>query len=86
MRETETRSAASGLTVTPNDSNNLLMDGSYAIPTRGVYVGTGGNLAIQWANGTNSTFTNVASGTVLPIKAIKVLATGTTASGILALY
>lgn len=73
----------SGVAVTPNDSTVLAT-------TRGVYVGGAGNVAITWVGNssvgqTNTTFV-VAAGTTLPIRVVKILATGTTATNIVALY
>lgn len=52
---------------------------------KALYVGTGGNVAAQGADGATATFRNLADGTVLPFRARRVLATGTTAADILAL-
>lgn len=76
-----------GLAVTP-DTDNDLPNG----PTRGLYVGGAGNLVVVMAAdqtssgaGTAVTFTAVPAGTVLPLRARRVLATGT-ATAIVALY
>ena len=56
---------------------------------KGIYVGTGGDLALvaidapAGANGV--TFRNLPSGSLLPVRARRVLATGTTAADLLAL-
>ena len=73
-----TVAAHSALAVTPSDST--------LIPTtRALYVGVGGNIAVQMSDDENIvTFTNVPVG-ILPIQVIKVMATNTTASGIIAL-
>lgn len=60
--------------VTPSDST--------IIYSRGIWVGTGGNLAVTMYGGTTVTFANVPAGTLLPIKVSKVMLTGTTASDI----
>ena len=66
--------------VTPNDSTDL------TTVTRGIYVGTGGNLRVNMAdNGNTVTFPNVQDGTLLPIRVSRVLSTSTTASDIVAL-
>lgn len=67
--------------VTPSDTVAVNKD------TRALYVGTGGNVAVvsEDALSTTITFMNVASGTILPIAPRRVMATGTTASNILAL-
>ena len=51
---------------------------------RMLYVGSGGNVAVRDLFGTSITHTNVASGTYLgPFAVDQVLATGTTATGII---
>jgi len=66
--------------VTPNDSADL------PTPARALYVGSTGNVAlIPNRGGTAVTFTNIPSGSILPVQAYRVLATGTTATSILAL-
>jgi len=58
---------------------------------RGIYVGTTGNVAVRMAGDgqigdQDVTFIGVPAGTLLPISVSRVLATGTTASNIVALY
>lgn len=76
-----TRPAGSAIAVTPSDATVIPV-------TRGLYVGTGGTLAVTMAGSqTVATFTNVANGTLLPIQVTQVRATGTvSATDILALY
>ncbi|UVC09033.1 hypothetical protein IHQ71_28670 [Rhizobium sp. TH2] len=71
--------AAHGFAVTPNDTNVL------SETTRALYVGSAGTLAIVMASGASVTFIGVASGTVLPVRTTKVMATGTSATDILGL-
>lgn len=66
--------------VTPSDSTDL------ASRPRGLYVGTGGDVVIVNPSGTAVTFKSVPSGTVLPVRAVRVKSTGTTATDIVALY
>lgn len=73
-----TAPAGYGVAVTPSDSVVIPM-------TRALYVGVGGNVRVTDIND-NVTYANVPSGSILPIQASKVLATGTTASSIVALY
>jgi len=55
--------------------------------TRGIYIGTGGNLHVRMVDGGDVTFKNVQSGTVLPIRVVQVYGSGTTtASDIIGLY
>jgi len=62
--------------VTKSDSTNFSQESA-------IYVGTGGNIAIEcWGSSTSVTYTNVPNGTWLPVSARKVLSTGTTASDI----
>jgi len=67
-----THSAGSALAVTPNDDTNI------ALNVRGLYVGGAGDVAVIMANGQTVTFVGVAAGSILPIRATRVLATGTT--------
>lgn len=55
-------------------------------PARAIYVGGTGDLAVRMAgDATTPIFVAVPAGTVLPISVDKVLATGTTATGIVGL-
>lgn len=79
-----TVSAHGAAVVTPSDAT--------VIPVcRALYVGTTGNLTVRMVDSTTQgvgatvVFTNVAVG-IFPIQVDMVLATGTTASGIVAMY
>jgi hypothetical protein len=66
--------------VTPNDTTPLVF------VCKALYVGTGGNVAIMASEDTAAvTLTNVQSGSIIPVRARRVMATGTTATGIVAL-
>jgi len=68
------------LAVTPSDGSDLSGEPFYA-----VYVGTGGNLKVDMADGGSAvTLSNVASGQLLPIMVERIYSTGTTASNIIA--
>lgn len=71
--------AYSAVPVTPDDSNDL----TYL--TRGVYIGGTGNLAVIMAGGQTVTFNGAVAGTILPIAVKRVLASGTTATGVVAI-
>jgi len=77
---TDTSPAANGTTVTASDSTIL------PEPTRAIFVGGAGNVAVTMHGGGSLTFTGVPAGTVLPIKVTQVLSTGTTATSMLALW
>jgi hypothetical protein len=72
--------AQDAFVISESDSANLTFS------TRAIYVGGGGNVAITTVKGTNVTFANVAGGSILPVRAQKVLSTGTTATLIVGLY
>ena len=80
----ETAPATGAVAVTPSDSTVLAC--------RALYVGGGGNVAVELGgtatsprSGTTITFTNVPSGTILPVSCYRVMA-ATTATSIVALY
>ena len=66
--------------ITPHDTNLL--------PTisRSIYVGGTGAVKVKTADGNDVTFPAVPVGTILPIRAQQVFATGTTATNLVSLY
>lgn len=71
--------ADTAFTITPNDVADL------TDTTRAIYVGASGHLALTTASGSDVTFTNLPGGTVLPVRARRIKATGTTATGLVGL-
>ena len=69
----------SGVAVTPNDSTDLTV-------TSALYVGSGGDVKVDFVETGTVTFSNVADRSFLPIIVTKVYATGTTASNIIGIY
>jgi hypothetical protein len=69
-----------GQAVAPSDGTDLVH------VTRALFVGTGGDVAVRLQDGTVLTFANVPTGALIPIRATRVLATGTTANQILGLW
>ena len=65
--------------ITPNDGEDL------AVKPRALFVGTGGNLTLIGADGGSATFA-VPDGMVLPFSPHRVMATGTTATGIVGVW
>lgn len=55
-------------------------------PTKGLYVGSGGDLTVEMESGEDVTFVGVAAGAVYPFSVTRVYATGTGASDIVLLY
>lgn len=78
-------SAQGAITVTTSDTVNLAFPTGTTY-TRGVYVAVTGALKADMADGTTATFTGLAAGIVHPLGVKRIYATGTTATGILALY
>lgn len=71
---------ASGVaSVTPSDT-------AYVEPmARAIYIGGDGNVAIECPDGTTATLSGVLAGSIIPVQCVRVLATGTTATNIVAL-
>jgi hypothetical protein len=74
-----TFAAGNAAAITPNDTTNIA-------PTRAIYVGVQGNLAVRMISGQSVTFTACPAGLLLPVQVDRVLATGTTASSITAVW
>lgn len=70
--------ASSGFAITPHDTNELTR-----VP-RAIYIGTGGTL-VATVGGTDLTFKNLPSGSMLSVRASKVKATNTTATDLIGL-
>lgn len=51
-----------------------------------LYIGVGGNLRVQTAQGTDIVFSAVPAGFILPVQVIQVYATNTTASSMVRIY
>jgi hypothetical protein len=66
--------------ITPSDSTDL------AISTRGLYVGASGDVTLDTVGGETVTFVGLAAGIIHPIRARRVRATGTDATGIVGVY
>jgi hypothetical protein len=72
--------AMGAFTVTGSDTNEL------DIYSRAIYVGGSGDLSLVTLNDETVTFKAVPVGTLIPIRAKKILVTGTTATDLLGLY
>jgi hypothetical protein len=66
--------------IAPDDASDL------SNVTRALYVGGTGNLRVRMLGGETASFANVPSGTLMPLRVTRVLATGTTATAILGLW
>ena len=73
--------ASHAFAVMPDDGSDL------AVVTRGLYIGAGGDVSLVLKGDVAPvTFPGVPGGTVLPLRAVRVRATGTTAADIVGLY
>jgi len=71
--------ATSGFAVTPSDTLDLQET------ARALYIGAGGDLSVAMATGETVLLKAVPQGAILPVRAIRVHQSGTTASAIVAL-
>lgn len=72
--------AANAAAVTPSDSSDLTFS------TRALFIGGAGNVSVNMATSGAAVVFAVGAGQILPIQVARVLATGTTATGIVALW
>lgn len=77
---TGTNPADGASEITPNDSTDL------TLVARALYIGGSGDLKINTPNGDTVTFQDIVAGSLLPVRAVRVYATGTTATNIVALF
>lgn len=71
--------ASHAFDVVPDDTSPL------PSPTRAIYVGNGGHLCVTLLSGATVTFQNLPAGSLLPVRATRIFATRTTATGIVGL-
>jgi len=71
---------SNAVVVSPSDSADL------GYVTRGVYVGTTGNMKVTMQDSGTVLFTGIPAGTTLPIRVTRIWSTTTTASTIIALW
>ncbi|MEO0369816.1 MAG: hypothetical protein AAF231_00025 [Pseudomonadota bacterium] len=77
--ETLTAPAAAAETITPSDTQDL------AFVTRALYVGQGGDVAVELKSGDSVVLRNMQASVIYPLRVMRVLATGTTAADIVGL-
>lgn len=71
--------ADNAVAVTPSDSTDL------DNVSRGIWVGGAGDISLITKGGTTLTFVGAVAGTTIPIRASRIRATGTTATGLVAI-
>jgi hypothetical protein len=72
--------------VTPSNTANISDSTEAAKSGVVLYIGTGGDLKVLTSGGDEVTFTNIQDGSFLPVQVLRVFATGTTATNIVALW
>lgn len=72
-----TSSPTKWFAITPDDDNDLTS------AVRAIWVGNGGDIALMGSDGNSEVFENVANGYLLIASPARVLATGTTATGLI---
>lgn len=65
--------------ITPSDSTN------FNVYARGIYVGVGGDVVVVSPGGNAVTYKNVPTGAILPVVALRVNSTNTTATNMVGL-
>ena len=78
--------AGRAASVTPSDTANIPSVSGGTNNGCVLYVGSAGNLREQTVGGDDVTFNNINTGAFIPVQIVRVYATGTTASNILALW
>ena len=69
--------------ITPHDTNNLEFN-SKKVRCRAILVGGAGNIAVRNEDGTTTVLVGLVAGGLYPISTDRILATGTTATDIVA--
>ena len=73
--------------ITPSDTVDFLASGRTTIPLcDAIYVGGAGNVTAVLQDGSTVLFTAPPVGSIIPVRAKRVNATGTTATALVALY
>lgn len=75
-----TSPARNAAALVPND------DAALPYMTRALYVAGAGNVAVEMASGAYVTFPAVPAGSILPCRVLRLLKTGTTATGVVGLW
>ena len=72
-------SSTHGFPITPSDTED------FPETVRGIYIGTAGTITLTLMENAELVFLNVAAGTILPVRAISIKATGTDATNLIGL-
>jgi hypothetical protein len=79
---------ARSLTSPPENAGAIVPSDSEDLPqvTRALYVGGAGDVALRMAGGELVTLANLQAGSLVPLRVARVLATGTSATGLVGLW
>ena len=85
--EDDFRRHEAGLTSPAERAESIAPSDTTDLPraTRALYVGESGDVALRMVSGASVTFTGMQGGMIYPLRVARVLATGTTAAGLVAL-
>jgi len=72
--------------VTPSDTANIPSVSGGTNNGCVLYIGGAGNVKVETVGGDEVTFVGINTGTFLPVQVVKVFATGTSATNVLALW
>lgn len=79
---------ARSLTSPPENAGAIVPDDAADLPqaTRALYVGGAGDVVLRMLGGETVTLANLQAGALVPLRVARVLATGTTATGLVGLW
>lgn len=72
--------------VTKSDTDNFIDAQDRVVPCNAIYVGGAGDMVVVKADGVTVTFVGIPAGSIIPIRAMRVNSTSTTASSMVALW
>lgn len=74
--------------LSPENAHAIVPDDAADLPhvTRALYVGGGGDVAVRMMGGGEAVFRNLQAGSLIPIRATRILAAGTTAGDLVGLW
>ena len=78
--------AGRAASVTPSDTANITSVSGGTNNGCVLYIGGAGNVKVETVGGDQVTFVGINTGTFLPVQVVKVFATGTSATNVLALW
>ncbi len=82
------KSHVTGLTAPAQDAAPIIPSDTTDLPqaSRAIYVGAAGDLSVRLVGGSEVTFIGTVAGAIYPIRAERVMSTGTSAASLIALW